>query len=536
MRLKQQLLSGFGGMLILVLIIGGLALWSLMTIRTSMRALSDSGSQVQLVGAIKINANLIEGHTIKSLFLSDPNIVKTLLEARDAARKVNEDNYKQLSVIVTNEKAKALLTVALDKSKAYGAAIDAIDESAKSAVRLTLMDLIDKDIGPSAKAYNEALDTLLKFQNTTLDESRARADTTINSVLLVVISVLAFAIAAAAIASVVITRSVLGVLGGDPGDAARSVALIASGDLTQPIVTQRAKSLLGNLEAMRVELKDVIHQLTDGAGQLANFSGKLAKASQELAAGACSGSDAASNMAASVEEMTVSIAHVSDSASDAARSAARTGDIAANGSQKVLDLAGGMSDISVSVNDSASKVADLGKQSDEIRSIVGVIKEIAEQTNLLALNAAIEAARAGEQGRGFAVVADEVRKLAERTTQSTQDIARKIEAIQSNVRSVVATMNHSVEQVVQGERLAGQGAEAIGNIQTATKDVVNIVKNISEAIRENSTASQQVAKTVEHIAQLSEENSGGASQVAATADQLTQLATQLNQIASRFKA
>jgi methyl-accepting chemotaxis protein len=240
-------------------------------------------------------------------------------------------------------------------------------------------------------------------------------------------------------------------------------------------------------------------------------------------------------MATAVEEMSASIANVSESAQEATTTVTETGATAAEGTAKVLDLARSMATISGSVKDSAGKIADLGHQSNEIRSIVGVIKDIADQTNLLALNAAIEAARAGETGRGFAVVADEVRKLAERTTQSTQDIAKKIEGIQKNVTMVVRVMNQSVEDVLKGEALAEQGATAISSIQTATGEVVGMVRNISTSIQENVTASIGFARNVEHIAQLSEQNSGAANEVAGTADDLAQLAAELNGLAAGFK-
>jgi len=350
-----------------------------------------------------------------------------------------------------------------------------------------------------------------------------------------VVAILLLAAAAAIALGIWIIRAILHVLGGEPADAARSVASIAAGDLTARIATTYPGSLLANMESMRLALNKVIRGLADNAGSLASFSEELAAASAQVATGAAAGSDAASSMAASVEEMTVSIAHVAESAASAAGTATQAGLTATDGSSKVLNLARSMSAIAVSVKDSSVKIAGLGRQSDEIRSIVGVIKEIADQTNLLALNAAIEAARAGESGRGFAVVADEVRKLAERTRQSTEDIAQKIAAIQGNVHSVVAAMNQSVDEVSQGERLAAEGAQGMDGIRGATSEVVGIVKDISEAIRENSSASHEVAQTVEHIAQLSEENSSAARQVATTASDLTHLAAELKQVTMQFK-
>lgn len=330
-------------------------------------------------------------------------------------------------------------------------------------------------------------------------------------------------------------RSVIRQIGGDPQLAAERLREIANGDLTRPLITKHSDSLLGNLENMRQQLKGTIRKLTVHAEQLAAASHELATSAHQVASGTHDGSDAAAAMTASVEEMTASMSQVAQNASAVVSTTANSGRFADEGNTHILDLARSMGAISNRVKSGAGEVAGLGRQSDEIRSIVGVIKEIADQTNLLALNAAIEAARAGESGRGFAVVADEVRKLAERTTQSTEDIAKKIEAIQNNVKAVVNTMNLSVTEVSAGEKLASQGAATIGQIQTASQEVVSLIGSISNSIRENSTTCQAVAKSVERVAQLTEENSNAADQVASTADRMTHIAKELNQIAVQFK-
>jgi methyl-accepting chemotaxis protein len=166
---------------------------------------------------------------------------------------------------------------------------------------------------------------------------------------------------------------------------------------------------------------------------------------------------------------------------------------------------------------------------------VNVIKEIADQTNLLALNAAIEAARAGEQGRGFAVVADEVRKLAERTAKSTQEIAGMIGKIQNSTREVVASMESSVGRVSSGVDLANQAGQSITQIKNESTRVAQVVGNISDALREQSEASRSIAQNVEKIAQMSEENSAAVLQTANAAGHLEKLALSLQNTISRFK-
>jgi methyl-accepting chemotaxis protein len=226
---------------------------------------------------------------------------------------------------------------------------------------------------------------------------------------------------------------------------------------------------------------------------------------------------------------------VAQSALTVAGKVKQSGEIAQMGGENILALIKSMSGLASSFKSSSGNVVSLERQSGEIRSIVSEIKDIAEQTNLLALNAAIEAARAGDSGRGFAVVADEVRKLAERTKLSTQDIAHKIQAIQTNVQMVMTTMHHNLEEVERSEALAVKADGAVREIQGASNNAVQLVTDISRAIAENLVTSQEVAKTVESFASLSEENSVAAKEVALTAVELSKLADSLRALTSSFK-
>jgi len=180
-------------------------------------------------------------------------------------------------------------------------------------------------------------------------------------------------------------------------------------------------------------------------------------------------------------------------------------------------------------------IQSLEQQSNEISAIVNVIKEIADQTNLLALNAAIEAARAGEQGRGFAVVADEVRKLAERTSKSTQEIGTMIDKIQNGTREAVTNIESGVTTGISGVALANKAGESITQIKAEAANLAQVVSDISDALKEQSIASNDVAKNVEKIAQMTEENNTAALQSANSANYLEKLASSLHVSISHFK-
>ncbi|MGP0208772.1 methyl-accepting chemotaxis protein [Pseudomonas sp. NCHU5232] len=240
-------------------------------------------------------------------------------------------------------------------------------------------------------------------------------------------------------------------------------------------------------------------------------------------------------MAATVEELTVSINHVADNANEAHSLSSESGHQSAEGGAVIQETLGSMQRIADTVQGAAAQIAELGQHSDQISSIVNVIKDIADQTNLLALNAAIEAARAGEQGRGFAVVADEVRLLAQRTANSTQEITEMIKKIQSGTRNAVSNMEVGVEQVNGGLVQAGQAGDAIVSIRTASERVVGVVDQISLALREQTVASQDVARNVERIAQMSVENSEAVSDTSRTAHELQQLAVSLEKTVALFR-
>jgi methyl-accepting chemotaxis protein len=205
------------------------------------------------------------------------------------------------------------------------------------------------------------------------------------------------------------------------------------------------------------------------------------------------------------------------------------------GGRIIHEAASEMKRIAEAVNGTAGTIKDLEGYSDQISSIVQVIKDIADQTNLLALNAAIEAARAGEQGRGFAVVADEVRKLAERTGNSTQEIGAMIDKIQQGTQRAVQEMEAGVKRVGEGVSLAHQAGDSVTGIRDSAQRVTHAVDDISLALKEQTVAARDIAQKVEHIAQGSEENSAAVAQTAASAHRLEQLASELNELASRFR-
>ena len=293
---------------------------------------------------------------------------------------------------------------------------------------------------------------------------------------------------------------------------------------------QMAVMLNRLLEKLQANLRSIAQQARD----VAKASSQMASNSRGVATTSELQHTTASGIAATVEEMTVSINHVGDRAHEANRISSASGALASSGEVVIGHTVDDIQDIATTVHDASTLIHGLDQHSQKISTIVAVIKEVADQTNLLALNAAIEAARAGEQGRGFAVVADEVRKLAERTASSTKEISLSVEAMRSSAGGAVLSMQGVVNKVEQSVARAHEANTAIHKIREGSRDAVEMVEEITSAIREQGAATNNIAGQVERMAQMAEESSAAAGLSANAAKTLDQLAADMQHIIGRY--
>ena len=238
---------------------------------------------------------------------------------------------------------------------------------------------------------------------------------------------------------------------------------------------------------------------------------------------------------ATLEQLTVSLGQTSDSAQDAAGVADTSRQMAVAGAEQVEGLARSLENLAQTVGLSVESAARLGERSREIDAIVELISEIAAQTNLLALNAAIEAARAGEQGRGFAVVADEVRKLAERTSNATRDISQRIEGVRGEVAGMIEGMSET--RVRAGHSLDGaaQAVEELRRVESNARQTLDLIRDIASATREQSAAGQDIARNIEQVAQLADTNEQLVSENSELSRYLSELAVQLTAALGKYQ-
>ena len=313
---------------------------------------------------------------------------------------------------------------------------------------------------------------------------------------------------------------------------------MATGDLTIRISSSYKgdhQLIKNSINAVCESLGKAIEDVNEAVAATASASNQISSSAEEMAAGAQEQTQQANEVATAVEEMTKTILDNTKNASYAAETAKESGNKAMEGGKDVTETIEGMNRISGVVKKSAETVQALGKSSDQIGEIVQVINDIADQTNLLALNAAIEAARAGEQGRGFAVVADEVRKLAERTTKATKEIATMIKKIQKDTQEAVESMQEGTREVEVGKLKADKAGESLKEIIERANKVVDIVTMVAAASEEQSSAAEQISKNIEAISNVTHESAQGTHQIARASEDLNRLTLNLETLVSQFK-
>ncbi|HLP86107.1 MAG TPA: methyl-accepting chemotaxis protein [Phycisphaerales bacterium] len=291
----------------------------------------------------------------------------------------------------------------------------------------------------------------------------------------------------------------------------------------------------GTFNSFMEKFQEILTQVRARAQEVAAASTEIAASSEEMARGMEQQADQVTQISSAVQEMSASVVEVGSKSATARDRADASGQSATRGGQVVAETVAGMQSINEAVSASSASVTELGKRGEQIGEIIKVINDIADQTNLLALNAAIEAARAGEHGRGFAVVADEVRKLAERTQKATEEVGESIRAIQDETRRAVDRMGSGTKQVETGVQKAQAAGESLNMIVSNVKEVALMIQNIAAAAEQQGSASEQISRSLENINSVTREATSGAAQAAQASSELSTKAEQLRELVSRFK-
>ena len=312
----------------------------------------------------------------------------------------------------------------------------------------------------------------------------------------------------------------------------------ASGDLTVKLDTEKDDEIGRLFQGFNKSVKNIqniITGVTEAVEATASAAYQISSSAEEMAAGSKEQSSQALEVASAVEEMTSTILQTTKNAGSAMGFSKKAGTSALNGGEVVKLTVEGMNKIAKIVDDASIVVKGLGNNSSQIGEIIQVIEEIADQTNLLALNAAIEAARAGEQGRGFAVVADEVRKLAERTTKATKEIAMMIKQIQTDTSNAVTSIETGTKEVNVGKELAKKAITSLEEIINSSNETIDVVNQVAAASEEQSKSAEEISKSIEGISNVTQETAAGIQQIAHASEDLSRLTANLQKLINNFK-
>ncbi len=310
------------------------------------------------------------------------------------------------------------------------------------------------------------------------------------------------------------------------------------GDLTKriEITSEDEVGELGKwFNTFMEKLDGTLVQVASHTDSLAHAGKEIAGTTRGQAEGVEAQRDQTNQVATAMQEMASTVQQVSENSQNAATASAKASETAQQGGKIVEETLARMRAIAQSVGSSAQLIQELGKRSDQIGQIIGVIDDIADQTNLLALNAAIEAARAGEQGRGFAVVADEVRKLAERTSQATKEISTMILSIQNETKNAVTAMQAGTAEVERGVESTTMAGSALHEIISTNEKVSGMITQIATAATEQSAASEEINSSIEKIATVSNTSANAMKQTQEAVDNLSSLAQDLRSLVRQFK-
>lgn len=462
--------------------------------------------------------------------LADPQSVQRTTESFPGYRKTFTDAVADYESFVANEQDRKLYTAVRASADAYSKQLDLLEPMMSAGEISSAISLVSTGIRPLTNQMEAQINELADFNNKGAAQAGDMATNIYSSGMWLIFGIIAGVVVLTIGLATLLTKSITSPI----SDALSVAERIAGSDLSKEVRvsgTDEAGRLLKALAQMQQNLRSTIVQISDSSTQLASAAEEMTAVTEESSRGLVSQNDEVNQAATAVTEMSAAVDEVARNAESASEESKRTQGFTQAGLERVAQTLKAIQRLNGNVENTSEQIQGLSDRAQSISKVVEVIRAIAEQTNLLALNAAIEAARAGEQGRGFAVVADEVRALAHRTQVSTQEIEQMIAAIQNDSEQA---MNTSRDLATQSLDVAQEASSSLDQIANAITQINERNLLIATASEEQSHVVREVDQNLLRIRDLASQSSAGASQTASACGEMSKLAINLNMLVNRF--
>jgi len=536
-KIGKKLGIGFGVLIVLMAIICAVSIInSQMSNAMLVRLMEVDEAKMKYANEIKDAIDSIT-RSVALMPFASPEVVQMEKNNIQILRPKYRQAVEKLEKLLETKEEKEIANEFKEVVKRGAEVNNKIIELVTDGKKQEAQQLYETETLQTTKQLVDATNKLMDLQEKLLAERVKRLLSFSRTILIIIVIVGVISVIIGIFMSIKITKNIKAPV----EKAAEQLELISKGDFTFSIsknaiargdelgvIARAMDALLTNLKNVFNEIIGSVHSLTSAAAQLSSIAEEMSRTAE-------SSSTRANSVATASEEMSQTVVDVAKNTANIAESAKKAVDTAQEGNKIVERSVGEVKEIDKTVNESARFVKSLGERSVHIGEIISVINDIADQTNLLALNAAIEAARAGEQGRGFAVVADEVRKLAERTAQATSEIEEMIKAIQNEVTKAVEIMDNATKKVDTGVKLTAQAGEALKEIVKSSNELQLMVQQIASATEEMSATSEQISKEILDIANASRDTTASSQETAQAAVSLSRIATKLDETVKFFR-
>jgi|AntRauTorckE6833_2_1112554.scaffolds.fasta_scaffold02801_2 methyl-accepting chemotaxis protein len=541
MTIAQRLYLGFGLVLALILVITLVGVVKVGSIDATLTQVNDVDTRKQR-HAINFRGSVHD----RAIAIRDAVLVTAADDRQEFLQQIEElDAFYQESA----QRMDRLFSRAEDTTQTERDLLSEIKSIEEQTVRLTeqtlnlleqgelaaARSLVLQEVSPAYTRWLADVNAFIDYQEEEIQQqvNFVRSETGGFQTLMLIVAAVSLVIGV--LVSVRLVSSLTRTIGGEPEVAARLIRRVASGDLTLDIRTRHPDSIMGAVASMTSQLSEIIKGVTTTADTLAQSAGQMsetARRNQDLVESQREQTDQG---AAAINQMSATVQEVAGHTADAANLAQTADEETISGGEEVKRTLTSIDELARQIEQAGEVIDQLSVDSTEIGTVLEVIETIAEQTNLLALNAAIEAARAGEHGRGFAVVADEVRALASRTQESTRDIQQRIEKMQSSARGAVEVMEKGRVKAAESVEQARRAGTSLEVIQRSVTDINDMNAQIASAAEEQSAVAEEINRNFSSITEASLEAATGMQQNVAASQELSQLACRLQDSVKQFK-